>query len=262
MTGLTPAQRAQYEADGCTTIDTPLTDDQLAAARAALNRLLAPDAPGRPRAARTCDFDEPEIVDIIQHPFFEQIAREVLNTDEVWFYQSAIINAYPEPGKDWTFEEHVDIQYCQSDWDATPRKVICSFFLWLTDVNEKRAPMMLRPGSHWPLARLREEDPATRGIPIAVAPARADTLPKIDGLAEPVKLVARAGQVSVLTTAAIHGASVNVDDQPRQNLVFTFVAKGQEIGLPPNQEAEKRAIDRKLEAIFHPDRRYLIAPAV
>ena len=26
--------------------------------------------------------------------------------------------------------------------------MICSYFLWLTDVNERRAPMMVRPGSH------------------------------------------------------------------------------------------------------------------
>lgn len=260
MSVLTPEQRAVYEADGCVTIDTPLTPEQLAAARDALNRLLPPASAGHARVARTCDFDDAAIVDILQHPFFEAIAQETLNADAVWFYQSAILNAYPEPGKPWSFEEHVDIEYCQSDWDATPRKVICSFFLWLTDVNEKRAPMMLRPGTHRPLAKLREDDPATRGVDIAVAPKRADRLPALDPMPEPVKLTARAGQVSVLTTAAIHGASVNVDDQPRQNLVLTFVAKGQEIGLPPDQEAQKREIDRKLCAAFRPERRHLIAP--
>src|SRR5262249_11941784 len=156
---------------------------------------------------------------------------------------TAIVKAYPQPNTPWSFEQHVDVQYTTADLNAVPRRMICSYFLWITDVNERRAPMMCRPGSHWLIAAERERiaelqgtSPPGGGRPLA-------QLPALD-YPDPIPLLARAGQVSVLTTATVHGASTNVDTEPRKNLVVTFTAAGVEIALPPDQAARKREYDR------------------
>lgn len=260
---ITEEQLDQFARDGAVTIDTPLTEAQNAGAARAIERLLPfqPGADGRPpryRAGMTCSYDDPELLEIIQHPFFEEVAKRALRADAVRFYQTAIVAAYPQPDTPWSFDQHVDIQYCLSDLNATPRRMICSFFLWLSDVNERRAPMMFRPGSHWQIGESRERDPALCGVTPTVAPAALALLPALP-YADPVPLVARAGQVSVLTTGAVHGASVNVDDEPRYNFVLTFVADGVEIGLPPAQAEQKRAYDRELKQRLRPERAHIIA---
>jgi hypothetical protein len=259
---ITEQQLEQFARDGAVTIDTPLTGQQIAAAGAALDRLLPfrPGEEGRPpryRASMTCSYDDPELVEIIQHPFFEEVAKRALRTDAVRFYQTAIVTAYPQPDTPWSFEQHVDIQYSLSDLDATPRRMICSYFLWLTDVNERRAPMMFRPGSHRQIGAFRERDPSLRAALPRVAGVSLAQLPALD-YADAIPLVARAGQVSVLTTGAVHGASVNVDSEPRKNFVITFVADGVQIGLPPDQAEQKRAYDRGLKSRLRPDRAHII----
>src|SRR5262249_42241660 len=147
------------------------------------------------------------------------------------------------------------------DFQATPRRVICSYFLWLTDVNDRRAPMMFRPGSHLLLAAENERCPegtrAGADVVGAVRPCRIEQLPALD-YADPVPLLARAGQVSVLTTSAVHGASVNVDDRPRKGMVITFVADGVEIGLPDDQREQKRRYDAALRPLLRPERQHII----
>jgi ectoine hydroxylase-related dioxygenase (phytanoyl-CoA dioxygenase family) len=260
---LTEAQLQTYLDQGVATVDTPLTPQQIAAAQAAMDRRLAfqPPAPGqkpRYRYSETCSYFDPEILEIIQHPFFEAVAKQVLKTDVVHFYQTAIINAYPQPNTPFSFEQHVDIQYTLSDWQAKPRRIVCSFFLWLTDVNARRAPMMVRPGSHWLLAEARENDPEFRGKNPRVAGVSQERLPALD-YAEPVPILAKCGQVSVLTTAAVHGASVNVDAELRRNLVITFTAAGVKVELPPDQAEQKRAYDRELRTRLRPERAHIVA---
>lgn len=259
---ITEEQVRQFEEKSAVTIDTPLTEAQIAAASAAMDRLLPSISPqdgqARHRASMTCSYDAPELLGIIQHPFFEEVAKKVLKTDAVWFFQTAIVTAFPQPDTPFGFEQHVDIQYCLSDWQAVPRNVVCSYFLWLTDVNARRAPMMLRPGSHLLIAAERERDPALQGVTPTVAGAALANLPALD-YAEPIPLTAKAGQVSVLTTAAVHGASVNVDSEPRKVLVLTFTAAGVEIGLPPAQAAQKRQYDQELRQHLRPERAHIVA---
>lgn len=260
---LTDQELRRFDEDGAVTVDTPLTPAQITAAAAAVERLLPLPTPreGEPqryRAAMTCSYDDAALLEIIQHPFFENVAKQALRAGEVHFYQTAITAAYPQPDAEWSFEQHVDIQYCLSDLNATPRRMICSYFLWLTDVNERRAPMMVRPGSHRLIAAERERDPELQGRKPAVAGASLAQLPPLP-YADPIPLVARAGQVSVLTTAAVHGASTNVDTEPRLNLVLTFTAAGVEIGLPPAQAEQKRAYDRELRQRLRPERAHIVS---
>ena len=117
--------------------------------------------------------------------------------------------------------------------------------------------MMFRPGSHLLIAEVREHDPDWNGVPPRVAPVPLANLPALP-YADPVPLTAKAGQVSVLTTAAVHGASVNVDSEPRKNLVFTFLAAGATLGLPPHEEAQRLAYNWELRARLRPERVHII----
>ena len=252
---LTEEQVRCFDEAGAVTIETPLTPRQIADAAAAMDRLL-PFRDGQFRVSRTCDYDDPALVDILQHPFFEAVAKRVLQAEQVHFFQTAILNAYPEPGLPFDFWQHVDIQFRLSDFEAVPKRILCSFFLWLTDVNEKRAPMMVRPGSHLLLARRRENE-TDAGTVARVAPMMLKDLPDLP-FAEPIPLTAKAGQVSVLTTATVHGASTNVDTELRRNLVFTFTAADVPIGLPPEEERQKREYHKVLRERMRPERVHLL----
>ena len=253
---MTDAELKEFDEAGCVTIDTPLTQDQIAAASAAFDRLM-PFREGHARASLTCSYYDQALVDIIQHPFFEEAAKRALRSDEVRFFQTAIVTAWPEPDKVFSFWQHVDIQYPLSHFQSIPRRIICSFFLWITDVSPRRAPMMLRPGSHYLISAEHEGDPAWAADSARVAPTPISELPDLP-YSDPVPLVARSGQVSVLTTAAIHGASVNVDNQPRKNMVITFTDAATDIGLSATEAAQKREYDAGLRARMLADRRHII----
>jgi len=259
---VTDNEAQQFLEIGTVTIDTPLTEQQVEAASAALDRLIPFQSPAegqkpRYRTSQTCSYDDQALLDIIQHPFFEEVSKQALCTNDVRFYQTAITAAYPQPDTPWSYEQHVDIQYTLSDFRATPRRIICSFFLWLTDVNAQRAPMMVSPGSHLLLAEANEADPDRRALAGQVKPVSLAQLPAL-AYAPPIPLLAKAGQVSVLTTSTVHGASVNVDSRPRKNLVLTFTAAGVEIGLPPDQEAQRHAYNRELRPRLRPERAHIL----
>ena len=59
---------------GAVTIDTPLTPDQIDRASRALDRLLPQQDPPRSRVGLTCSYYDEEVLELIQHPFFEEVA--------------------------------------------------------------------------------------------------------------------------------------------------------------------------------------------
>src|SRR5690349_11148806 len=80
---ITDQELQQFVDVGAVTIDTPLTGQQIGAAAAAMDRLLPFRAPeeGRPpryRVGLTCSFDDAALLDIVQHPFFEDVAQRAL----------------------------------------------------------------------------------------------------------------------------------------------------------------------------------------
>jgi ectoine hydroxylase-related dioxygenase (phytanoyl-CoA dioxygenase family) len=175
----------------------------------------------------------------------------------VHFFQTAIVTTYPQPNMPFSFGQHVDIQYRLSDLHAVPRRMVCSYFLWISDVNKRRAPLMYRPGSHRLIAQERENQPDLKDTIPLVAGATLNQLPALQ-YADPIPVVSRAGQVTVLTTAMVHGASVNVDSAPRKVMVITFTAEGVEIGLPPDQAATKREYDRQLRQHLRAERAHIV----
>lgn len=259
---ITEQEIQQFSEMGAVTVDTPLTQQQLSTASAVFDRLLPfsePEAGEEPRyrVSTTCTFYDPELLDIIQHPFFEEVAKRVLRADEISFFQTAIVTTYPSPNTPFSFYQHVDVQYCLSNLDATPRYMVCTFFVWIDDVTAERAPLMYRPGSHRLIAKHREDQPDLKGSTPLVGGVMFDGLPALD-YTEAIPVVARAGQATVLTTAMVHGASTNVDTVPRKAMVITFTAAGVEIGLPQNQAETKRAYDRKLKTLLRAERAHIV----
>jgi len=258
---ITKEQIEQFDTQGAVTIDTPLTPDQLAAARKIFDELLPQEdvssGERRNRVGKTGNIFEQELLDIIQSPFLEEVAKRVLRADAVTFFQTAIIKAYPEPDAEFSFSEHTDIQYCTSDFESMPRRMVCSYFLWLNDVNEKRAPMMHRPGSHLLIAQHRQNDSRLAEDAPAVKGASKELLPDLP-YSDPVPVTATAGQVSVLTTSMVHAGSTNVDTEPRYAFVITFHPREFYIGLPESQAEAKIKYDAELKAQLRSDRRHLI----
>ena len=259
---ITEQEIQQFSEMGAVTIDTPLTQQQLSTASAVFDRLLPfcePEAgeETRYRISTTCTFYDPELLDIIQHPFFEEVAKRVLRADEIHFFQTAIVTTYPAPNTPFSFYQHVDVQYYLSDLDATPRHIVCTFFVWIDDVTAQRAPLMYRPGSHRLIAKYRENQPGLKSSTPLVGGVMLEGLPVLD-YTEAIPVVAQAGQTTVLTTAMVHGASTNVDIVPRKAMVITFTAAGVEIGLPQNQEETKQAYHRELKRRLRPERAHIV----
>jgi hypothetical protein len=240
---------------GAITVDTPLPAEVIETAASIIDNRL-PFVPAADRGAanyrygETCSFFDPGLIAVIEHPYFEAVAQRILDAHAVRIFQTAITIVYPQPDAPWGFEQHVDVHYREHDWRAQPRRVICSFFLWLSDVNDQRAPMVCRPGSHRLLAR-----EGRRGHP-HVAGVGLDDLPPRD-YGKPTPILARAGQLSIVTTAMVHGSSVNVDVQPRRALIMTYTARGVRIDLPADQEVERRRYLRTLAEHLSPARRHL-----
>jgi hypothetical protein len=244
--------------DGAFTMDTPISMDRITAAAEALDRLL-PQQEGRNRSAATCNYDDPALIDLIQDPFFEQASCRLLDSKAVYFFQTAIITAFPQPGVEFGFDQHIDLQYTLSDLDASPRRVTSIFFLWLSDVALDQAPMMYRPGSHRPLAAHWQTRTELVGEIPRIIGIKLTDLPELD-YAEPQPLLAKVGQASVLTTGMVHGASVHTGEIPRKALIITFHDADVTIGLPEVQEVAKRAYDATLREVLPPERRHIVRP--
>ncbi len=247
-----------FDQAGAVTLDTPFTPAQIQAAAALFERLMpfVPAAPGeraRYRWDRTNDFFDPEIMDLIQHPFTEQTAQRFLRAEQVEFFSTAMAITYPEPGKPFSFWEHVDVKYSADDLDAVPRRMLCSLTLWISDVTPDRAPLMHRPGSHRQIAAEMRKNPAYIDDPIRSM----DELPRLP-YAEAVPLLARAGQMTVCTTALIHGASVNTGTLPRKVLFINFHPKGCPVRANMQQVEARNRYLRELRKHLRPERAHIL----
>ena len=243
---------AQFEEIGAVTIDTPFSKARLDRVSRVFDRMLPfeDSEDGQPTQYRVGQryFLEPELLDLIQDPFLEVVAKKTLGADAVHFFNSFIVTSYPQPGATFSFSEHVDIKYSLSDLDATPKQMLCSCLLWLSDVTEKRAPLMYRPGSH----RLIAEDVEKHGAYIQ-NPVPFRELPELP-FADPVPLLAKAGQMTVCTTAMVHGASINIDTLPRKVMFIVFKPAGYTIDANMKSIEVREQYYRELRNYLREDR--------
>ena len=81
---------AQFEEVGAVTIDTPFSKARLDRVSGGFDRMLPFEGPedGKPTQYRVGQryFLEPELLDLIQDPFLEAVAKKTLWTDAVYFF--------------------------------------------------------------------------------------------------------------------------------------------------------------------------------
>jgi hypothetical protein len=246
---LNAEQTTQMEREGFVTIDTPFTAAEVGAAGAAADRAFG----DRPGGFLGSDINAPELLHLILHPFVEAVAKQMLRADSIGLRAAALRKTPPEPGrKVATLEgEHADIRYSNTDLDSTPRGILCTVLIWLTDVTPTRAPLMFRPGSHRQLAQCHDG-------PAIVGAHSLDKLPKI-AYVEPTPLLARAGQISVGTTGVIHSGSANLDTSDRKVIFTQFQARGVvPVHFDPAQQADIERYLTQVKPVVEPARRHLL----
>ena len=145
----TDAELRKYEKEGAVIIDSPFTTEELDRAESAWDRLKES---GRP------PYEDPDYVDVVQHPYFEEVAKKLLRADAVhlWWglspHERAPAKApFASPGDQWTSGCHIDIQATWEDFMATPRRMRAELWFWVNDVPEHRGAMRILEGSHRPI---------------------------------------------------------------------------------------------------------------
>ncbi len=244
---LTPTQLTAIDRDGLLTIDTPFTPDEVAQAAAATDRHFG----DKPEGFIT-DYLEPELLHLTFHPFIESVAAQMLRTPHIGLRGLALRKTAPRrDGHAGLEEEHADIRYSLADLDATPRRILCTILVWLTDVTPTRAPFMFRPGTHRQLARAYE------GFPTVSNSTRA----KVPALDYPssIPVLATAGQISIGSSGVLHSGSYNTDTQARKVIFLQFQARG--VPAVKFHESHQPSMDRyneKIRAVLPPDRHHLL----
>ncbi len=214
----------------------------------------------------------PPFVQIIEHPFFEQVTNRLLHTDRAVVIGSAVGKTHPEPGAKFKVSEHTDITYSMADMTSVPRRMDISYFLWLSDVDEKCAPLIYRPGSHRLIAQHMGELPRYVHVPFEPDDycnvTDIHTLPVISAThrehwpdleyPQPVPCIARAGQATIINQAAIHTASTNRGKTSRKTFIISFRPHDIVIGKKKTRLEKRRQYLRNLKHQLSPDRRHLI----
>lgn len=252
---LTPTHVDQFVVDGLTLVDDVFSEAEMLSASAAFDHLYTH---GEKTNGITQYFDEPGLIDVLQHPHLEQMARTMLRADAVVLNSSACLFKRPQDTTDWTLEgEHVDIMFSHQEMDATPRRMLAMLMVIVDDLPAGRGNTFVRLGSHRVIADwLRDNDQP----PVKAQPTKFDNLPPGLPFTELTPVVARRGQVAAFSTALSHCGSTNTDTESRKIMFVNFCALGLMKDTSGNHNLrDVRATWRqKLNASFRPDRRHLL----
>ena len=168
MPPLRAEQLAQFEEQGYVLVDIDCTPEWLDDAEAAWDRLSAAELAGTHSVAARKDKERLASDDgylaLISHPFFEEVAKQVLRSDRVHIIEDGPHVRPPrQPGdapaaefdadRHWERGCHLDWQVSESNFTATPRRDLLAIWMWLNDVPESRAAMRVLPASHRPIMR-------------------------------------------------------------------------------------------------------------
>lgn len=271
---ISDAQLRQYDDQGFVTIDTPFSEAELDRAEAAWDRL---------KESGEAPYDDPDYVDVVQHPFFEEVAQKVLRAEAVHLWwglapheRAPAAAPYADPAAQWAGGCHTDIQATWEDFCATPRRMRAELWFWLNEVPEDRGAMRVLPGSHRPIMEYwsrvlapehKAQLPRVHGLRPAPVPERAPAFPEhVPDLEEtpwierePVPAVARRGQILILCSSGLHSAWQNEDSVPRKAMGTAWIPAGVRCGLPKNQRDALTEFFPRLRAKLRPERVH-IAP--
>ena len=270
---ITDQELAQYETQGAVTIDGPFSEAELDRAEAAWDSLKASGDP---------PYTHPDYVDVIQHPYFEEIAKKVLRAQAVhlWWGLAPHERGPAEPpyadyGEQWARGCHVDIQATWEDFTATPRRMRAELWFWLNDVPVDRGAMRILPGSHrlimehWSRVLTPEHKaqlPRVHGLqppPVSEGQiAYPEYVPNLGDTPwvkqEPTPFTAKRGQILILCSAGLHSAWQNEDEVPRKAMGTAWIASGVPCGLPKNQREGVLDFFPQLKEQLRPERTHIV----
>eukprot|EP01048_Picozoa_sp_COSAG05_P024982 COSAG05_NODE_6137_length_1015_cov_1.140830_1_plen_274_part_01 len=222
------------------------------------------------------------VCDLVQLPFFEAAAKQLLRAERVFHSNNSLVVSYPaegcapQPGKGEA-SGHIDQMLTLEELEATPRRCVLSFFVWIAEATPLRGPLMYRPGSHRLIAA-RNSATGTDSISRNGETTAFPDLAELDGsglqpeqFAKAVPAVGRAGSCTLTTTCVVHGASLNHDTVPRLSAHITFaecsfVERGHEGTFrfrkrPAERHWRLRLAKQRywqaLHARFRPERRHI-----
>lgn len=248
---LTESEIAAYEARGFLNVAQVASPEEIQAANAAFEQVYEGGAHPILNGWADCVFDE-RLLGLATSEACEALAKQVLAADDVELFTVMVRVREPEPGATWALEwEHIDCRYSLAQLRAVPRQKLCGIYLWLTDMTPERAPLMIKPGSHWQIAETVKGADGYIGQPI-----NACDLPDLD-YAPYEMITAAAGDVTLLETACVHSGSTNLTSTARRVLVAGYRPRGSAAAngewFAPRREAFQAALRERLP----PERRHL-----
>ncbi|MGA1197264.1 MAG: phytanoyl-CoA dioxygenase family protein [Candidatus Latescibacterota bacterium] len=269
---LTDAELNTYQDEGAVIIDTPFTSEELDKAEAAWDRLTTNGAP---------PYEDPDYVNLVQHPYLEAVAKKVLKAQAVHLWggvrpheRAPSKGPFGSARERWEKGYHTDIQATWEDFNATPRRMRAELWLWVNDVPIDRGAMRILPGSHKPImehwSRVltpehKAELPRVHGLrpdPTEKSLAYPECVPQLSDTLwadqEPVPQVARRGQMLILCSAGLHSAWENEDVVPRKAMTTSWVANGVKCGLPKNQRDGVLSFFPELRKKLRPERKHIV----
>ena len=250
-----PKHTDEFVNDGLTLIDAVFTKQEMAAASAGFDHLYTH---GEKTNGITQYFHEPGLVDVLQHPNLEAVAKVILRAEEVVLNSSACLFKRPEDTTEWkTQGEHVDIQFSIEEMEAAPRRMLAMMMVIVDDLPEGRGNTFVRPGSHRVIANWLQEN----GLePVRAQPTMFEDLPTELTFTELTPVVAKRGQAIAFSTAVVHCGSTNIDTQSRKVMFVNFCPLGMMKQASGNHNLReiRSAWREKLKECFRPDRRHLL----
>ena len=195
---------------------------------------------------------QPELLRLVYDPFFEQVSKTILRAEaiELAFVSLRVTKARPNAQADFE-PEHVDFKCGTFSAYSTPVAMPSSFFLWLSDVQSNNCPLYYRPGSHLQVMRYIDDHPEDNTNEIKQTPP---DLKYVD----PVPVLAKCGQASLISSTVVHGGSVTPGHQERRLLVIEFKAKGTEFPLYAQLEEQRMKHLQELKDYLPPDKLHLL----
>ncbi len=245
----------QFVDDGLTLIDDVFSDAEMSAASAAFDHWYTH---GEKTDGITQYFNEPGLMDVLQHPHLEEAAQRMLGADAVVLNSSACLFKRPEKTTEWSrLSEHVDIMFSHEEMQATPRRMLAMMMVIVDDLPAGRGNTFVRLGSHRVIADWLRDSARE---PVKAHPTKFEDLPQELEFSEMTPVVAKRGQAAAFSTALVHCGSTNIDSQARKIMFVNFCPLGMMKQTSGNHDLrEVRAAWRqKLNESFRPERQHLL----
>jgi hypothetical protein len=252
---ITSSHIERFATNGLSLIDDVFSDQEMLAASAGFDHLYTH---GEKINGITQYFDEPGLIDVLQHPHLEEAAKSFLGAKEVVLNSSACLFKRPEDTSEWnTLNEHVDIMFSHEEMQATPRRMLAMMMVFVDDLPEGRGNTFVRLGSQRVIADWLQD---TGKEPVKAQPTKFEDLPAHLEFAELTPIVAKRGQAAAFSTALVHCGSTNIDKSSRKIMFVNFCALGmmKQTSGNHNLREVRSAWRQKLNESFRAERRHLL----